>query len=65
MYYEVTVTVVQAGPKGGQKKSKEKSLVKAVSPTDVDTKMHEKYKGFPLEWNITNLRVSDIIEVID
>jgi len=64
MYYEVTVTIIQEGKNGGKKKAREVSLVNAVSVTDVDKKMNEKFNGFTLEWSITNCKESRIIEVI-
>ena len=43
---------------------REEKLVKGYSPTDVESKVTEKYRGFQHEWRITAIVESKIDEVI-
>ena len=49
---------------GRLKKMREEKLVKGYSPTDVESKVTEKYRGFQHEWRITAIVESKIDEVI-
>ena len=49
---------------GKVKKMREEKLVKGYSPTDVESKVTEKYRGFQHEWRITAIVESKIDEVI-
>ncbi len=50
---------------GKIKKITEMKLVRAISVTDVEAKVTEKYQGFQHDWRITSVIESKIDEVID
>jgi hypothetical protein len=50
---------------GKIKKITEMKLVKAISVTDVEAKVTEKYQGFQHDWRITSVIESKIDEVIE
>ena len=50
---------------GKIKKITEMKLVRAISVTDVEAKVNEKYQGFQHDWRITSVIESKIDEVID
>lgn len=49
---------------GKHKKLNETFLVKAFTPTEVEIKLTEKNKDLALDWKITSITESKIIEVI-
>lgn len=49
---------------GKLKKVPEMFLVEAFSPTDVEVKITEKNKNLAVDWKITSINESKIIEVI-
>jgi hypothetical protein len=65
MYYQATVTISQPGKNGGTKKEREQYLVNAVSVTDAEKKVTEKFTGVTLDWEVSLVKQSNIIEVID
>lgn len=65
MFYQATVTISQPGNKGGVKKSKEQYLVNAVSVTDAEKKVTEKFFGVTFDWEVSLVKQSQIVEVID
>jgi len=50
---------------GKIKKITEMKLVRAISVTDVEVKVTEKYQGFQHDWRITSVVESKIDEVIE
>jgi hypothetical protein len=50
---------------GKVKKITEMKLVRAISVTDVEAKVTEKYQGFQHDWRITSVIESKIDEVIE
>jgi len=50
---------------GKIKKITEMKLVRAISVTDVEAKVTEKYQGFQHDWRITSVVESKIDEVIE
>ena len=64
MYYQVSVTISQVNDKGGVKKNNEQYLVDAVSVGDAEKKTAEKFVGVTLDWEISGVRQSKIIEVV-
>jgi len=50
---------------GKIKKITEMKLVRAISVTDVETKVTGKYQGFQHDWRITSVIESKIDEVIE
>jgi hypothetical protein len=50
---------------GKIKKITEMKLVRAISVTDVEAKVTEKYQGFQHDWRITSVIESKIDEVIE
>ena len=50
---------------GKIKKITEMKLVRAISVTDVEVKVTEKYQGFQHDWRITSVIESKIDEVIE
>lgn len=65
MYYQVQVTIVQVTKTGSEKKNNEQYLVSAVSVGDAEKQVHEKFTGVTLDWDITKISQSKIIEVIE
>jgi hypothetical protein len=65
MNFEATVTISQTGKNGGTKKNREYYLVNAVSVTDAEKKVTEKFQGVTLDWEVTTVRKSKIVEVIN
>ena len=50
---------------GKVKKMKEEKLVKGYSPTDVEAKVTKIFENYSLDWRITAIVESKIIEVIE
>jgi len=50
---------------GKLKKIKEEKLVKAFSPTDVESKVTKVYENYSMEWRITSISESKIDEVLN
>lgn len=65
MYYRVQVTISQETKTGRVKNNNEQYLVKAVSVGDAEKQIHEKFTGVTLDWEITRVVQSKIIEVVD
>jgi hypothetical protein len=65
MYYQVQVTIEQTTAKGGVKKSNEQYLVHAVSVGDAEKQVNQKFVGVTLDWEITKVSQSKIIEVVE
>ena len=64
-FYSATVEFHTEDEKSGKtKKIKEQYLVKAVSPTDVETQIVKDLEGTIPEYKITNIAVSKFIRVI-
>jgi hypothetical protein len=65
MYYQVQVTITQTTKSGGEKKNNEQYLVSAVSVGDAEKQIHEKFTGVTLDWEVTKVTQSKIIEVLE
>ena len=65
MYYQVQVTITQTTKSGGEKKNREEYLVSAVSVGDAEKQIHEKFTGVTLDWEVTRVIQSKIIEVVE
>ena len=65
MYYQVQVTIETPTPKGGVKKGNEQYLVDAVSCLDAEKKVNDKFVGATLDWEVSKISKSKIVEVID
>ena len=64
-YFVAKITTDMVDDNTGKiKKMREEKLVKGYSPTDVESKVTEKYRGFQHEWRITAIVESKIDEVI-
>ena len=64
-YYIVKVKIVTTDDKGRQKKSVEQYLVKAVSVTDAETKIHDEFKNDSLDFEVTAVVEIKIVKVIN
>ena len=64
MYYNVIVTITATGSKK-QKKSKELYVVDAVSVTDAEVKTVAKFNGTSLEFEVSSVKQSKIVEIIN
>lgn len=62
-YYHVTVTITQ-DVNGKTKKAREHYLVHAVSVTDAETKVVAKFEGVSLDYSVTAVKDTRIVEVI-
>lgn len=65
MFYQVQVTITQPTKSGGEKKDREEYLVNAVSVGDAEKQIHEKFTGVTLDWEVTRVIQSKIIEVVE
>tara|TARA_R110002126_G_scaffold209411_3_gene356014 strand:- start:591 stop:794 length:204 start_codon:yes stop_codon:yes gene_type:complete len=64
-YYSAKIKHTIEDDKGKQKSITEQYLVKGVSVTDVETKMHEDFKGTMFDFEVTSVTNSNIVKVID
>ena len=68
-YYEVTVQLrIESGNSKGEvkiKNVKETYLVDAMSVTEAEARVVEKFEGFSQEYSVIQVKGSKIIEVID
>lgn len=60
-----TVMFIPNEETGKLKKINEIFLVNAISPTDVEAKITLKNKNLAVDWKITSITESKILEVID
>ena len=63
-YWQVTVVFEIVSDSGRNQKVKELYLVEAVSATDAEAKITKQFFGVTLDWEITNLKKSNIIEIL-
>lgn len=64
MYYIAKVKCRVENDKGKIQKVTEQYLVKAVSVTDVEAYVTEKYGGSTIDWELTSVAETKILEVI-
>lgn len=64
MYYTAKVKCRVENDKGKIQKVTEQYLVKAVSVTDVEAYVTEKYEGSTIDWELTSVAETKILEVI-
>jgi hypothetical protein len=65
-YFVARVTTDMVDENSGKvKKMKEEKLVKAYSPTDVESKVTKAYETYTMDWRITAIVESKIDEVIE
>jgi len=64
MFYNVVVSITDSNAKKPRKIS-ELYIVNAVSVTDAETKIHKKFEGTTLEFEVSNVRQSKLIEIIN
>jgi hypothetical protein len=64
-YYITKVKIITTDDKGRQKKSVEQYLVKAVSVTDAETKIHEEFKNDSIDFEVTAVVEIKIVKVIN
>jgi len=65
MYYVARIKHTTEDDKGKQKSITEQYLVRGVSVTDVETKMHEEFKGAMFDFEVVSVTNSKIVKVID
>ena len=65
MYYEVSVKLTSVDEKGRQKSKSEKLLINAVSVTDAEVKTHKDFEGTTLDYSISSVKESRIVQVIN
>lgn len=63
-FWKVKVSVKTEDDNGKIKKRSEEYLVTAISPSDAEVKMHDEFKDYPQDWEITNVSQTKIISVI-
>ncbi|MEG1010064.1 MAG: DUF4494 family protein [Clostridia bacterium] len=61
-YYKGTVRIEEENDKGQIKKRTESYVVKAVSPTEVETKLAEELSGF--DYEITGITLLKIVSIL-
>ena len=64
MYFNATVQISQENKNGKITKNNEYYLLDAVSYTDAEAKITKQFFGVTLDWEITNLKKSNIIEIL-
>jgi predicted RNA-binding protein Jag len=64
MYYIAKVKCRTENDNGKIQKVTEQYLVKAVSVTDVEAYVTEKYAGSTIDWELTSVAETKILEVI-
>jgi hypothetical protein len=64
-YYVAKVKVVISDNNGKQKKNVEQYLVNGVSVTDVETKIHEEFKGSIVDFEVTSVTETKILKVVE
>lgn len=65
IYWQVTVKIKTEDDKGKVKKTTEQYLVDAVSATDAEAKIYKDFESDSLEFEVTGVRKSNIIRVIE
>lgn len=63
-YWKVKVAIFSEDAKGNVKKKTEEYLVHAVSPTDAEVKIHEEFKTYGDDWEITSVTQTKIVSII-
>jgi hypothetical protein len=63
MYYTARVQMEFETDKGTVKKKSETYLVKAESVTDAEAIVHEKFVGFPRDFEVKSVSASRIVDV--
>ena len=63
MYYNVIVSITDSSGKK-PKVNRELYVVSAVSVTDAEKKVHDKFKSTSLEFEVSSVKKSKIVEVI-
>lgn len=61
-YYKATIKIEEENDKGQLKKRSESYIVKAVSPTEVETKLAEELSGF--DYEITNISILKVVSIL-
>ncbi len=65
-YFVAKITTDMVDDNTGKvKKMREEKLVRGFSPTDVEAKVTDKFKGFQHDWRITSVAESKIDEVFE
>jgi len=64
-YYVAKVKVVVSDTNGKQKKNVEQYLVNGVSVTDVESKIHEEFKGSVVDFEVSSVSETKIIKVVE
>ncbi len=64
MFYTGKVKVQTEDDKGKVKNITEIYLIEAVSVTDAEVQLHKKFEGWNLDFEVTGVTKSNIIEVI-
>ena len=65
-YYQCKVTLKVEDPKTGkEKKHVEYYLVNGVSPTDAETKVHQKFENVMMDFEVDAINKSPVCDVIE
>jgi len=64
-YYIAKVKVVVSDTNGKPKKSIEQYLVNAVSITDAESKVHSELADCPMDFEVSSIAETKILQVID
>lgn len=65
MYYKAIVQIVTVDSKGHEKKQSEEYLVKAVSVTDAEAKVHGLFTNTSIDFNVKSVSQTKIIDVLN
>ena len=65
MYYIAKVKVVVDDANGKPKKATEQYLVRGVSVTDVETKIHDEFKDSVVDFEVSAVTQTKVIKVIE
>lgn len=65
MYYKAIVQIVTTDSKGNEKKQSEEYLVKAVSVTDAETKVHALFTNTSIDFNVKSVSQTKIVDVLN
>lgn len=63
MYWKVSIKIESETDKGKVKLIKEEYLVKGISPTDVETKIHKHFVG--MDFEVVSVTQTKILEVFE
>ena len=65
MYYTAKVKLEHDAPNGKTKTTTETYLVESMSVTEAEARVHEDFKSYNQDFEVTEVRQSKIIKVLD